>query len=130
MTAPYLLDTHSLIWAIHRPDRLSKKVSSIIGSGEVAVSAASLWELLLKKDKPAALIAEPASWWRRYVTGQSIEVLPIQACHVARLEDLPPHHKDPFDRILMCQALHEGAGLVTCDETLHLHYHRIIPLVW
>jgi PIN domain nuclease of toxin-antitoxin system len=129
MKSVYLLDTQVLIWAFHKPERLSQTALDIIGSGKGAVSAVSLWELLIKKEKPAAPIADPTAWWRRFVTLQGVEVLPIHAYHIAHLETLPPHHKDPFDRMLICQSLHEGVPLVTSDQEIHRYYGVINP-VW
>ena len=129
MKSTYLLDTQVLIWAVHKPERLSETARGIIGSGRGAVSAASLWELLIKKDKPVTLIADPSAWWRRFVTLQGVEVLPIHAYHIAHLEQLPALHKDPFDRILICQSLHEGLPLVTSDQAIHRYYGIINP-VW
>ena len=129
MKSAYLLDTQVLIWAFHKPERLSRTALAIVESGKGAVSAVSLWELLIKKDKPTALIADPAAWWRRFVTLQGVEVLPIHAYHIAHLETLPLHHRDPFDRMLICQSLHEGSPLVTSDQEIH-RYHGIIHPTW
>ena len=129
MKSAYLLDTQVLIWAFHKPERLSQKATRIVESGDTAVSAASLWELLLKKDKPGAPIADPGAWWQRYITLRGVEVLPIHAYHIAHLETLPPFHKDPFDRILICQSMHEGSSLVTSDEEINRYLGYISP-VW
>ena len=103
--------------------------ASVIEKGEVVVSAASLWELIGKKDKADAPVLDPTAWWQRYVTMQSVTVLPIHAYHLKHLDTLPLLHKDPFDRILISQAIHEGFRLVTCDEAVR-RYHEFAGMVW
>jgi PIN domain nuclease of toxin-antitoxin system len=125
----YLLDTHVLIWAYHKPERLSQAAVRAIESGAVTVSAASLWELELKRDKKGSPVADPTEWWSRYVTLRGVAVLGIQAYHIQRLASLPPIHKDPFDRILVCQALHEKMDLVTDDDQIR-RYAEVLTPVW
>ena len=125
----YLLDTHALIWAIAKPELLSKAAATAIKTGEIAVSAASLWELIVKKEKVDAPIKDPNAWWRRHVTIPGVAVLPIHAYHIKHLETLPQFHKDPFDRILICQAIHEGLRLITNDEAMR-RYHQFAGFVW
>jgi len=129
MNSRYLLDTQVLIWAFHLPERLSQKAAGILESGEAAVSAASLWEMMIKRDKPGAPIADPTTWWQRYVIQRDVEVLPIHTYHVAHLAALPPLHRDPFDRILICQAMHEGCSLVTIDQEIH-RYRGFVASIW
>ena len=129
MNSRYLLDTQVLIWAYYLPERLSKRATTIIESGDAAVSAVSLWEMMIKKDKPGAAIEDPVAWWQRYVTQRGVEMLPIHAYHVAHLGLLPALHRDPFDRVLICQSIHEKCGLVTIDEEIHRYTDLIVP-VW
>jgi PIN domain nuclease of toxin-antitoxin system len=115
----YLLDTHTLVWGVTAPERLSAKLREILaGSAEVKVSVVSYWELLLKKGKPNALVIHPAPWWDRYVTRSSVEVLPVRVTHVDRLDGLADWHRDPFDRLLVAQALAEGLKLASKDALL------------
>jgi len=125
----YLLDTHALVWAVTKPELLSKVAASVIEKGEIVVSAASLWELIAKKEKADAPINDPTAWWRRHVTLPGVTVLPIHAYHIKHLATLPQFHKDPFDRILICQAIHEGFRLVTLDEAMR-RYHEFAGFVW
>ena len=110
-----LLDTHLLLWALSSPAKLSKRARQRIDSSEVYASAASIWEISIKcalgelKANPAEVLAglEPAGF----------NHLPIVGGHVARVE-LPPIHKDPFDRLLVAQARFKPMILLTDDEVL------------
>ena len=118
MSDRYLLDTHVLLWAVAEPQRLAPAVRSLIESQNYAVSVASLWELINKREKRAAPVRDPASWWYRYLTEPQTPVIPIRVSHVLYLEQLPLHHKDPYDRILMAQSVVEQMPLVTTDEEI------------
>jgi len=111
----YLLDTHVLLWAVADPHRLSSGIRSLIENNAYAVSVASFWELINKKGKPAAPVKDPVPWWNQYVIRPRTPVIPIRTQHVAYLEQLPWHHKDPYDRILMAQSVVEKMPLVTDD---------------
>jgi PIN domain nuclease of toxin-antitoxin system len=123
----YLLDTHTLVWGVTAPERLSARVQEILRAEEVQASVVSYWELMLKKGRPNALVADPMPWWERYVTRSSVEVLPIRVAHVDRLDTLAAIHRDPFDRMLVAQALAEECTLVTADSTL---FRYGVPAVW
>lgn len=127
MAARVLLDTHTLVWALSSPDRLSARAVEIIRESDVAVSVASLWELLLKKDKPGSLLGNPVPWWEEFVRRQGIRVIGIRQSHILQLGELPDHHRDPFDRVLIAQAIVERASLVSKDSAL-LAYD--VPVIW
>ena len=122
----YLLDTHVLLWALTDDARLDPEARSRIDGAEVFVSAASIWELSIKValgklhcDPRQVLAAlEP--------TGFSM--LPVTGEHAAAVCELPMHHRDPFDRLLIIQARHERMLLLTADRTLDA-YGRDIELV-
>jgi PIN domain nuclease of toxin-antitoxin system len=122
-----LTDTHSLVWALADPDQLSTEARNVLSQAEVTASAANLWELILKKYKKDALVADPLSWWERYVTATGIPALGIRVNHVKALSHLPDLHKDPFDRILIAQSIVEKLPLVSKDRRL-AHYG--ISLIW
>jgi len=126
---PYLLDTHALVWALDQPELLSAMAAAAIAGGGAIVSAASLWELLIKKDKPASPVKDPVTWWQRHITDAGVAVIPIHASHIRLLDSLPPYHRDPFDRILICQAMHQRLSLVTNDKTMRL-YGETVNIVW
>ncbi len=125
----FLLDTHALVWAIDRPELLSPRASAVIQSEELMVSTVSFWELLLKKGSRGAPLKNPGAWWQKHVTLAGVQVLPIQPYHLRHLETLPPIHKDPFDRVLICQSLHHQLSLVTNDEQIR-RYGDAITAVW
>ena len=119
MTEEFLLDTSTLIWALAHPGRLSRTARTVLMSGRLLLSVASYWEASVKAKKGRLSIDNPTIWWQRAVEAMGAEVLPVRATHVTALNGLPDHHKDPFDRILIAQAVAEGLVLVTSDETMH-----------
>lgn len=121
-----LADTHTLVWALAEPERLSSKARNAMAGAEVVVSVASLWELILKAGKKDALLANPVRWWEKNVTAQPIRVLSICVSHVSLLEELPPIHRDPFDRILVAQARVERIPIVSKDLTLAAYGVEVI----
>jgi len=123
----YLLDTHVLVWGVAAPEKLPARVRRILAKDNTRVSVVSYWELVLKKGRPNALVVHPLDWWERYVTRAAVEVLPVRVAHVDRLDELAEIHRDPFDRMLVAQALAEECTLVSRDGAL-AHYG--IPVVW
>ena len=118
MSNSYLLDTHVLLWAVAEPHRLAAGIRSLIENQEYAVSVASLWELIHKKGRRDSPVKDPALWWERYVVQSRTPVIPIRSRHVLYLDRLPWHHRDPYDRILMAQAVVEEMWLVTADQEI------------
>jgi PIN domain nuclease of toxin-antitoxin system len=116
--AAHLLDTSTLLWALGAPERLSPRARRLVDAGENVVSVASYWEVVIKAQKGLLVIADPATWWQRATDLTAARVLPIRASHVTALAALPALHKDPFDRILIAQAMAEGLAFVTNDEPI------------
>jgi len=116
-----LVDTHVLLWALDEPKRLAREVRSLLEENRYAVSVATLWELVDKKEKASAPVRDPAAWWERYVVQRQTVVVPIRAAHVLYLDRLPLLHRDPFDRMLVAQAAVEEMTLVTADEQIHAY---------
>ena len=116
--AAHLLDTSTLLWALESPERLSPRARRLVDAGENIVSVASYWEVVIKTQKGLLTIADLATWWRRATELMAARVLPIRPSHVTALAALPMLHKDPFDRILIAQAVAEGLALVTNDEPI------------
>ncbi len=123
----YLLDTHVLVWAVTAPEDLPSRVREILATEAVIASVVSYWELALKKGRQNAPISHPAVWWDRYITRNAVEVLPVRVAHVDRLDALPGWHRDPFDRMLVAQALAERCTLVSADGVLARYG---APVVW
>ena len=122
-----LADTHTLVWSLSDPTKLSARAYQLLSESEVVASVASLWELLLKKGKNDSLLSDPLSWWDRYVIRTGIPTLAICQSHIMAIGQLPNIHKDPFDRILLAQAKVEKASLVSKDKGLAGYG---IPIIW
>jgi PIN domain nuclease of toxin-antitoxin system len=112
-----LTDTHTLVWAL-TGQPLGAAARAALAGSHFTASAANLWELVSKSRKPGALLADPLPWWEKYVVAPRIPTLAIRIRHIRNLAGLPDLHKDPFDRILVAQALVEGLTLVTKDAML------------
>jgi PIN domain nuclease of toxin-antitoxin system len=113
-----LLDTHLLLWAAGEPQRLSKQARTLIANpdNELLFSAASLWEVAIKRGLGREDFQVDARLLRRGLLDNGYSELPIISDHVVATESLPPLHKDPFDRILVAQATVEGVTLLTTDS--------------
>lgn len=113
-----LLDTHALIWALSSPRRLPARVVERLEDPSTVVyaSAANTWEIAIK----AALgkIEADLDELAKAVRDTGFTELAVTMMHTLRLRELPAHHRDPFDRILVAQALEEGLTLVTHDPVL------------
>ena len=127
MTARLLLDTHALIWALSNPRRLPADVAESIRDAEtdVYVSAASTWEIAIKAAlrKIDANVADVV----RAMRAVSFDELPVTIAHTVRLGTLPNHHRDPFDRLLVAQALEERLTIVTHDPLIARYD---VPRLW
>jgi PIN domain nuclease of toxin-antitoxin system len=122
-----LTDTHTLVWALSEPEALGVQARVALTESPFTASVANLWELILKSRKPGALVADPLPWWEKYVVRSRIPALAIRTAHIRALASLPEFHKDPFDRILVAQALAEGLTLATKDAVLARYG---APVVW
>jgi len=108
-----LLDTNALLWAVHEPQRLSPQAIAAIRTETSAVSLVSFWEIAIKQSIGKLDAGDGLESW---VRAAGLEVVPIRSEHVWRTRDLPLLHRDPFDRMLVAQALIEGMTLVTSDR--------------
>lgn len=114
-----LLDTNVVIWLAEEPETVRPAVRDELRAQEteLLVSAVSPWEISIKWRKGKLALGEPpASWSRRALREFGAESLPIVLEHVVRVADLPDHHADPFDRLLIAQAQVEGVPIVTGDR--------------
>jgi PIN domain nuclease of toxin-antitoxin system len=116
----FLLDTHILLWAAGNPERLSQQAKSIIEEtdNQLFFSAASLWEISIKKGLGRSDFKVDARVLRRALLDNGYQELGISGVHTVSVEDLPLIHKDPFDRILLSQATVEGLTLLTSDKKI------------
>jgi len=112
-----LLDTHVVLWWLNSDRRLSRPVRSSIEqqADQVLVSAASAWEIAIKR---AVRKLEPPVRWHQEITEFGFEPLAITFDHAREAGELPRHHTDPFDRMLVAQARLEGLTLVTADPNI------------
>jgi len=112
-----LLDTHLLLWAAGQPERLSPAARRLVNAAETELlfSAASLWEIAIKRSLGRTDFQVDARLLRRGLLDNGYGEVSIKSEHVVATGDLPPIHKDPFDRVLVAQATIEGALLLTAD---------------
>jgi len=125
-----LLDTHVLLWALGEPRKLSARTRERLEDpeSEVLFSAASIWEVSIKSSigrvafsaKPGEIASAAAS--------SGFTELPVRADAAALVADLPLHHRDPFDRLLIAQAISEPAKLCTVDRALS-RYADLVDLI-
>jgi PIN domain nuclease of toxin-antitoxin system len=115
-----LVDTHVLLWAAAEPERLPASFRERLKSpeSEVFFSAASVWELAIKVQIGRLSLGVPPEEIARTAVERGFEELPVTAAHAAGVGRLPLHHRDPFDRLLVAQAIHEPARLLTVDRGL------------
>lgn len=114
-----LLDTHIFLWWLADSPRLSRKIRAKLGSPDedVFVSAASIWEIAIKMALGKLSIKEQdGARLEQLIPACGFTELPVRALHAARVKDLPRHHTDPFDRLLISQAWVEGITIVTADH--------------
>lgn len=115
-----LLDTQLLLWAAGQPERLSARARKLLDDprNELLFSAASLWEVAIKSTLGREDFQVEPRLLRRGLLDNGYVELPVTSEHTVGIDTLPPHHKDPFDRLLLAQALVEGVVLLTADAQL------------
>lgn len=125
-----LLDTHVALWAITDNPKLSKKARELIASPKtnVWISTASIWEITIKHSLGRGDMPVSGKDALRFFSESGYRRLPIEPEHAVAVEDLPAHHNDPFDRILIAQALVEPMRLMTHDRIVALYSDTIIKI--
>ena len=126
----FLLDTHLLMWAVNDQTRLDATTRSLLINGEndILFSAASIWEIAIKaRLRRADFEARPEEVLQAARTIGFVE-LPIKADLAVRVADLPLHHRDPFDSLLVVQAMTGPMRLLTADPVL-VQYSELVTLV-
>lgn len=115
-----LLDTQLLLWTAGQPERLSREARALIErpENELCFSAASIWEVVIRQGLGREDLRVNARLLRRGLLDNGFSELPVGSEHAVALDGLPPIHKDPFDRILIAQALVEGITLLTSDSVV------------
>jgi PIN domain nuclease of toxin-antitoxin system len=109
-----LVDTHALLWWLIDDDALSRTAREALSdpATDVLVSTASLWEIAIKRALGKLSVPDDLPG---HIEAQGFGWLAVQAEHAWRVRDLPPHHRDPFDRLLVAQALVEQMPIVSAD---------------
>jgi PIN domain nuclease of toxin-antitoxin system len=122
-----LLDTHIFCWSFYEPKRLSAKAFQVITSAEeVFVSSASIWEIAIKV-RLGKMEADP---WELFdqIEANDFYELPVLSKHALLVANLPLHHSDPFDRLLIAQAISEPLHLLTVDAQLTQYSELVVQV--
>ncbi len=115
-----LVDTHLLLWAVAQPERLSAAALGLLADpdNQLLFSAASLWEITIKHGLGGGdFVIDPRLLYRGLLDNGWQE-LPVRSAHAIAVAGLPALHRDPFDRLLLAQAMVEGITLLTADARL------------
>jgi len=116
-----LIDTQCWLWMHLAPERFSQKTRRLLQRPEtdVLLSVASIWEIAIKHGLGMVRLPDPIDRWvpSRIQLGQTV-VLAVEVAHALRVAALPPIHRDPFDRMIVAQALVEGVRVLTADSAL------------
>ncbi len=113
-----LLDTHTLIWFVLNNPRLSTTARALIfnPANDILISPATYWEIAIKVSSSNYILNEPYDdFIKRAIEGNNMAILPIEPKHTSALIGLPYHHRDPFDRLIIAQAIVEGIPIVGVD---------------
>ncbi len=116
----YLLDTHLLVWAANQPQRLSRAATEAIAdpSNDLYFSTISIWEVAIKQNLGRRSFAIDAEVLRNGLLANGLIEIPLTSDHALATLNLPPIHQDPFDRILIAQAISEKITLLTSDSKI------------
>lgn len=125
-----LLDTHVALWAIADSPKLPKKAREMIESPRTSIwiSTATVWEIAIKHSLGRSVMPVSSKDALRYFQESGYRFLPIEPEHAAAVEDLAAHHADPFDRILVAQAIVEPMRLMTHDPTVARYSDTVIEV--
>mgnify|MGYP001088290493 CR=1 FL=1 len=126
----FLLDTHILLWAAAAPEKLSGSFRELLAdeANQLYFSAASLWEIAIKCSLGREDFQGDVHVFRRALLDNGYLELPIDSRHAVNTCVLPAIHKDPFDRMLVSQAISEGMKLLTADAKIALYSGPILKM--
>jgi PIN domain nuclease of toxin-antitoxin system len=121
-----LLDTHTALWFLSGDERLSENAKRHLtdDSNRVLLSAAVIWEISIKRLLGKLVVPDE---YLSLLLSSGVEPLAVSVAHAAAVENLPRHHRDPFGRLLVSQAIIEGGALVSRDDALRLYD---VTLIW
>ncbi len=126
-----LLDTHILLWALAENDKLPAKAKELIlnKANTIIFSIASMWEIAIKHQIKPEAISLSGTQFLHYCEQSGYSRISIKDRHIIELEKLPPIHKDPFDRILIAQAVSENMTLITHNKIIASYNLQEITVV-
>lgn len=124
-----LIDTHAFLWFINGSEELSGKAKSFIENPQntTFISIASFWEIAIKNSLGKLKLDMPFRELKLLVANNGIEILPLTFEHTNKLISLNFHHKDPFDRLIIAQALTEKLSIISKDKNF---VHYAVKLIW
>jgi PIN domain nuclease of toxin-antitoxin system len=125
----YLLDTHTAIWALERPEALTASALKAVLAGPNVLSLLSYWEVMIKSMKGKIDVGDPRVWWFDALDQLAATALPLRPQHIAAVYALPAIHKDPLDRMLIAQAMAEGLTLVSMDGEIAQYASKSLRVV-
>ena len=114
----YLLDTHAILWYVDANPDFPERLRDLIDTSDCVYSTASLWEIAIKQSLDRLPLDISISALDRICRTAGFRLLPIRPSHLDRLKTLPAIHRDPFDRLLIAQALEEGRAIITRDRLI------------
>ena len=117
----YLLDTHAIIWYLTGSDELSSTARKLMESKRCFFSDASLWEIAIKQAKGTLEFEIDIPRLKSVLENEEFEYLPPTEYDAERIKTLPDIHKDPFDRLLIAQAIENDLCIITCDTKIPLY---------
>ena len=115
----FLLDTHTLLWLVNDDPQLGKKVKKVYldDGNEIFISMASIWEMAIKISlKKLQIPGTLAEFVKEHIRGNKIDIMAIELNHLYQLENLNYFHRDPFDRLIIAQAIAENITIISSDE--------------
>ena len=114
----YLIDTQTLLWIFSHPEKLTKPATQVIKSSqnELLVSMVSFWEIAIKYSIGKLTLPFPVSDLPQETSSNDITLLPIKTLHTLKVAELPFHHRDPFDRLIIGQAMVENVPVISSDD--------------
>lgn len=120
----FLIDTHTFLWLMTDSPQLSSHAKETLESdADLLISVASLWEIAIKNNIGKLSLSAPFEIFiPQQLTHNQIEILPITLQHLNLIITLPLHHRDPFDRLLICQSLAEQIPILSADKTLDRYF--------
>jgi PIN domain nuclease of toxin-antitoxin system len=123
-----LLDTHTLLWTLVEPTRLSAQATAAIAAAEseVFVSIVSPWEMAIAKARGRM---NPPDDLATRLAQSRFELMPVQLRHIRAIESMPRHHRDPFDRMLIAQSQVDGLTLVSADRKMRQYPVSLLPAI-